>query len=101
MAGPFLQIPNMATLTFIFDNLWTVNQVEAYLVTYQPGGISLSMLRCALGNGRYELATYARLLTKTAAILYTLGHTKTIHQVLLELLLHINPLQLTAEQVGP
>jgi hypothetical protein len=46
------------------------------------------------------MATYARVLTKTAAIVYTTGHTKTVHQVLLELLLRTNPLQLTAEQVG-
>jgi hypothetical protein len=100
MAGPILQIPNMATVTFIFDNMWTVNQMENYLVSYQPGGISLFMLRRALGHGRYDMVTYARVLTKTAAIVYTVGHTKTVHQVLLELLLRTNPLQLTAEQVG-
>jgi len=100
MAGPILQIPNMATVTFIFDNMWTVNQVENYLVSYQPGGISLFMMRRALGHGRYDMATYARVLTKTAAIVYTVGHTKTVHQILLELLLRTNPLQLTAEQGG-
>jgi hypothetical protein len=100
MAAPVPRIPNMTTVVFIFDNFWTVAQVEAYIVSYQPGGISLPILWRALGHGRYDIATYARVLTKTAAILYILGHTKSVPEVLLELLLRVSPLQLTPDQVG-
>ena len=100
MADHAPQIPNMATVNYIFDNIWNVDQVEAYVVTYQLGGISLPFLRRALGHGYYDAAAYARNLAKTAAVLYTLGHTKTVHQVLLEMFLFVNPLRLTADQVG-
>ena len=100
MANPALQIVSITTANYIFDNIWSVDQVEAYIVMYQPGGISLTFLRRVVGYGFHDAATYARLLAKTAAILYTLGHTKTVPQVLLEMLLHMNPLRLTSEQVG-
>jgi hypothetical protein len=90
----------MIIVRYVMDNVWTVAQLEAYIVGYQPGGISLTFLRRVVGYGFHDAATYARLLAKTAAILYTLGHTKTVPQVLLEMLLHMNPLRLTSEQVG-
>ena len=99
MAAPAPHIPNMATVVYIFDNTWTMAQVEAYIVDYQPGGISLSTLRRALGYGILNPAAYAQNISKVAAILFTLGHTKTVHEVLLDLLHRVNPLRLTVDQV--
>ena len=92
--------PNMTIIQFILDNIWTVEQLETYVVNYQPGGVSLFILRRALGHGRVDAGQYARTLAKTAAVLYYLGHVKTVPEVFLELLLRINPLVLTLDQVG-
>jgi hypothetical protein len=92
--------PNMVMIQFIFDNIWTTSQLEAYVVSYQPGGISLCMLRRAMGYGRISASQYSRTLAKTAAVLYYLGHIKTVPEVFLELLLRVNPLVLTLEQVN-
>ena len=99
MAAPAPHIPNMTTVVYIFDNTWTMAQVEAYIVDYQPGGISLSTLRRALGYGILNPAAYAQNISKVAAILFTLGHTRTVHEVLLDLLHRVNPLRLTVDQV--
>jgi hypothetical protein len=92
--------PNMTIIQFILDNIWTVEQLETYVVNYQPGGVSLFILRRALGHGRVDASQYARTLAKTAAVLYYLGHVKTVPEVFLELLLRVNPLVLTLDQVG-
>jgi hypothetical protein len=92
--------PNMTIIQFILDNIWTVEQLETYVVNYQPGGVSLFILRRALGHGRVDAGQYARTLAKTAAVLYYLGHVKTVPEVFLELLLRVNPLVLTLDQVG-
>ncbi len=100
MAGPAPRVPNLTTAMYIFDNVWTVARVEAYVTAYQPGGISLPILRRALGHGHVNPGRYARVLSNLAAVLFVLGHTKTVTEVLLELFLLINPLHLTLDQVG-
>jgi hypothetical protein len=95
--APFL--PNMLMVQFVFDNVWTVEQLEEYVTSYPPGGVPLSILRRALGYSQADSSCYALTLSKTAAVLYALGHTKTVPEVLLELLLRLNPLLLTADQV--
>ena len=92
--------PNMVMIQFIFDNIWTASQLEAYVVSYQPGGTTLCILRRAVGYGRISASQYSRTLAKLAAVLYYLGHIKTVPEVLLELLLRVNPLVLTLEQVS-
>ena len=92
--------PNMVMIQFIFDNIWTASQLEAYVVSYQPGGTTLCILRRAVGYGRISASQYSRTLAKLAAMLYYLGHIKTVPEVLLELLLRVNPLVLTLEQVS-
>jgi len=92
--------PNMLMVQFVFDNVWTVEQLEDYVTSYPPGGVPLSILRRALGYSQADSACYALTLSKTAAVLYALGHTKTVPEVLLELLLRLNPLLLTADQVN-
>jgi|LakMenE18May11ns_1017448.scaffolds.fasta_scaffold9715775_1 hypothetical protein len=92
--------PNMLMAQFVFDNVWTVQQLEDYVTSYPPGGVPLSILRRALGYSQAGSACYALTLSKTAAVLYALGHTKTVPEVLLELLLRLNPLLLTADQVN-
>ena len=87
--------PNMLMVQFVFDNVWTVEQLEDYVTSYPPGGVPLSILRRALGYSQAGSACYALTLSKTAAVLYALGHTKTVPEVLLELLLRLNPLLLT------
>jgi hypothetical protein len=99
MAGPAPFLPNTAIIQYVFDNIWSVDQLEAYVVSYQPGGIALHVLRRTLGHGRINAARYSSLLSRTAVVLYCLGHVKTVHEVLLELLVFINPCHLTPDQV--
>jgi hypothetical protein len=91
--------PNMLMVQFVFDNVWSVDQLEKYVTSYQPGGVPLPILRRALGYRQADVARYALTLSKTAAVLYALGHIKTVPEVLLELLLRLNPLHLTLDQV--
>jgi hypothetical protein len=91
--------PNMLMVQFVFDNIWSVDQLEKYVTSYQPGGVPLPILRRALGYRQTDVARYALTLSKTAAVLYALGHIKTVPEVLLELLLRLNPLYLTLDQV--
>jgi hypothetical protein len=101
-SGPYH--PNMTVVRFIMDNLWMVARLEAYLTTYQPGGIALSTLRCALGHARVSPPVYARCLSRLASILFEIGHVKTVPEVIIELhppSLLIPPGQLTVDQVGP
>ncbi len=92
--------PNMLMVQFVFDNIWSVDQLEKYVTSYQPGGVPLPILRRALGYRQTDVARYALTLSKTAAVLYALGHIKTVPEVLLELLLRLNPLHLTLDQVN-
>jgi hypothetical protein len=62
--------------------------------------VPLPILRRALGYRQADVARYALTLSKTAAVLYALGHIKTVPEVLLELLLRLNPLHLTLDQVN-
>ncbi len=52
--------PNPYLVQYVFDNVWTMAQLEAYIVAYQPGGISLAVLRRALKYGRVDDAQYSR-----------------------------------------
>jgi hypothetical protein len=52
--------PNPYLVQYVFDNIWTMAQLEAYIVGYQPGGISLAVLRRALKYGRVDDAQYSR-----------------------------------------
>jgi hypothetical protein len=90
----------MLMVQFVFDNVWSVDQLEKYVTSYQPGGVPLPILRRALGYRQADVARYALALSKTAAVLYALGHIKTVPEVLLELLLRLNPLHLTLDQVS-
>jgi hypothetical protein len=52
--------PNPYIVKYVFDNIWTVAQLEAYITSYQPGGVSLAVLRRALKHGRVDDAQYSR-----------------------------------------
>ncbi len=52
--------PNPYIVKYVFDNIWTVAQLETYITSYQPGGVSLAVLRRALKHGRVDDAQYSR-----------------------------------------
>ncbi len=52
--------PNPYIVKYVFDNIWTMDQLEAYITSYQPGGVSLAILRRALKHGRVDDAQYSR-----------------------------------------
>ncbi len=91
--------PNPYIVQFVLDNVWTVQQLENYITSYQPGGISLVLLRRALRHSQVDFARYSRALSKIAAVLYFLGHIKPVPEVLLEIELRIDPFLLTLDQV--
>jgi hypothetical protein len=52
--------PNPYLVQYVFDNIWTLDQLETYITSYQPGGVSLAVLRRALKHGRVDVALYSR-----------------------------------------
>ncbi len=52
--------PNPYLVQYVFDNIWTLDQLETYITSYQPGGVSLAVLRRALKHGRVDVAQYSR-----------------------------------------
>ncbi len=52
--------PNPYLVQYVFDNIWTLDQLETYITSYQPGGVSLAVLRRALKHGRVDIAQYSR-----------------------------------------
>ncbi len=86
MASQGANKPNLRLARFAFDNFWTIDRLERYITSYQPGGIPLPILRHILGHNRVSLADYAYSLVKFATILVALGHAKPPSLILLELL---------------
>jgi hypothetical protein len=91
--------PNMIIVRFVMDNIWSVAQLEAYITTYQPGPPPLGVLRTLLGHGRIAPPAYAQVLARLASILFGLGHVKPVNVVVQDLLRHVPPGLLTAQQV--
>ncbi len=91
--------PNMIIVRYVMDNVWTVAQLEAYIVGYQPGPPPLHVLRILLGHGRIAPHEYARCLARLASILFSLGHVKPVNVVVADLLRRVPPGLLTAQQV--
>ena len=91
--------PNMVIVRYVMDNVWTVAQLEAYIVGYQPGPPPLHVLRILLGHGRIAPHAYARCLARLASILFGLGHVKPVNVVVADILRHVPPGLLTAQQV--
>jgi hypothetical protein len=86
MASHGANRPNLRLARFAFDNFWSIDRLERYITSYQPGGIPLPILRHILGHNRVSLADYAYSLVKFATILVALGHAKPSSLILLELL---------------
>jgi len=86
MASHGANKPNLRLARFAFDNFWSIDRLEQYITSYQPGGIPLPILRHILGHNRVSLADYAYSLVKFATILVALGHAKPPSLILLELL---------------
>jgi hypothetical protein len=91
--------PNMIIVRYVMDNVWSVAQLEAYITAYHPGPPPLHVLRILLGHGRITPPAYAQCLARLASILFGLGHVKPVNVVVAELLQHIPPGLLTAQQV--
>jgi hypothetical protein len=98
-SGPI--VPNMIVVRFVMDNFWSVGRLETYITGYQPGGIPLAILRRTLGHHFLPPPLYARNLSRLAALLFGIGHAKSVKEVLLDLFLRIPPGHLTPDQVGP
>jgi hypothetical protein len=86
MASQGANKPNLRLARFALDNFWTIDRLERYITSYQPGGVPLPILRHILGHNRVSLADYTYSLVKFATILVALGHAKPPSLILLELL---------------
>ena len=91
--------PNMIIVRYVMDNVWSVAQLEAYIVGYQPGPPPLHVLRILLGHSRIAPHEYARCLARLASILFGLGHVKPVNVVVADILRRVPPGLLTAQQV--
>ena len=100
MAFSGLIVPNMTIVRFVMDNFWSVGRLETYITGSQPGGIPLAILRRTLGHHFLPPPLYSRNLSRLAALLFGIGHAKSVNEVLLDLFLRIPPGHLTPEQVG-
>ncbi len=99
MASHGANKPNLRLARFVFDNFWTIDRLERYITSYQPGGIPLPILHHILGHNRVSLADYAYSLVKFATILVALGHAKPPSLILLELLVSHTLSPLTKAEV--
>ncbi len=74
---------SMLLVRYVFDNHWTIDALETYVVQYQPEGLLLHTLRRGLGHHNTPFPVYAHTLVKFATVLVALGHTRS-PRVLLE-----------------
>ena len=79
--------PNMHIARFVFDNVWSVDRLEAYATSYYPDGIPLRTLRHGLGHNRVPFHQYAQTLVKFATLLLAVGHVRTPAALLVEIIL--------------
>ncbi len=100
MANGRVNGPNVQIARFVFDNMWSVDRLEAYATSYYPDGVPLHTLRYALGRNRVPLHQYARTLVKFATVLLALGHVRTPASILLELFLFRAITPLTQAEVS-
>ena len=76
--------PSMLLVRYVFDNHWTIDALETYVVQYQPEGLLLHTLRRGLGYHSTPFPVYAHTLVRFATVLVALGHTRSPARVLLE-----------------
>jgi len=92
--------PNLHIARFVFDNMWSVDRLEAYATSYYPDGIPLRTLRHGLGHNRVPLHQYAQTLVKFATLLLAVGHVRTPASLLVEVILFRTISPLTQVEVG-
>jgi hypothetical protein len=92
--------PNLHIARFVFDNMWSVDRLEAYATSYYPDGIPLRTLRHGLGHNRVPLHQYAQTLVKFATLLLAVGHVRTPASLLVEVILFRTITPLTQVEVG-
>jgi hypothetical protein len=68
--------PNVHIARFVFENIWTVENLEDYVTGYYPDGVPLLTLRRALGYNRVPPHEYAHTLVRVAVALLVLGHVR-------------------------
>jgi len=68
--------PNVHIARFVFENIWTVENLEDYVTGYYPDGVPLLTLRRALGYNRVPPHEYAHTLVRVAVALFVLGHVR-------------------------
>ncbi len=100
MANGRVDGPNVQIARFVFDNMWSVDRLEAYATSYYPDGVPLQTLRYALGRNQVPLHQYASTLVKFATVLLALGHVRTPASILLELFLFRAITPLTQAEVS-
>ena len=91
--------PNLNIVRFVFDNMWSVDRLEAYATSYYPDGIPLRTLRHGLGHNRVPLHQYAQTLVKFATLLLAVGHVRTPASLLVEIILFRTITPLTQAEV--
>ena len=92
--------PNLHIARFVFDNMWSVDRLEAYATSYYPDGIPLRTLRHGLGHNRVPLHQYAQTLVKFATLLLAVGHVRTPASLLVEVILFRTISPLSQVEVG-
>jgi hypothetical protein len=100
MANGRVSGPNVQIARFVFDNMWSVDRLEAYATSYYPDGIPLRTLRHGLGHHRVPFHQYAQTLVKFATLLYAVGHVRTPAALLVEIILFRSITPLTQAEVS-
>ncbi len=91
--------PNVHIARFVFENIWTVENLEDYVTGYYPDGVPLLTLRRALGYNRVPPHEYAHTLVRVAVALLALSHVRTPASVLLDLIIFRTITGLSQEEV--
>jgi hypothetical protein len=69
---------------FVFSELWTVPQLENYVCSFGPEGMTLDFLQNLLGLPSHGAVIYLEHLLDIALRLFLAGHQRTLGQVLQE-----------------
>ena len=77
--------PSVQAVAFVFTEIWSTQQLEAFSCTFAPEGIPLVVLQAALTTPPFDQTSYGDQLIDLAVRLVLNGHQSSPGQILQEM----------------
>jgi hypothetical protein len=77
--------PSVQAVAFVFTEIWSTQQLEAFICTFAPEGIPLVVLQAALATPPFDQTSYGDQLIDLAVRLVLNGHQRSPGQILQEM----------------